>query len=128
MNTFLTPGSTLEIKTTHAGFDGSITIGPLDNFLRAYLDDNCQTDADGAFKHKHRRLMDIFSFSVKGWDLKDVNGEAIPFESTEVDIPFVGKRQKVTDAAMNRIKFNTIIEFGVRAITENYLSFDEKKT
>jgi hypothetical protein len=128
METFLTKTATKTIPITHQGFEGTFTIGPIDNMLRAHVDDSFETDAAGAFKRKHSRLIMLFQYGVRGWaDIKDAAGQLIEFKCIEEDIPYLGKRTKVANEALNEIDFYTIIEVAIAIIRENYVSASEKK-
>lgn len=127
MKTFITPKATKTIKVTHKGHEGTMTIGPIDTYLRAYIDDTFETEKDGSFKRKHARLVEIFRFGVRGWDIKDFDGSAIEYKTEEADVEYIGKRNKVSDEAMVNVDFYTVIEVAIKVINENYLGAEEKK-
>lgn len=128
MKTFITSKATKTLPVTHKGHEGSVTIGPIDTYLRAFIDDSFDTEENGSFKRKHARLIELFRFGVRGWELKDFDGTPIEFKTEEIDVEYIGKRDKVSEEALVNIDFYLVVEMAIRVINENYLGTEEKKS
>jgi len=74
------------------------------------------------------QVIDFVRFGLKGAKgLEDAEGKplGVPFE--EVDVPFVGKRQAVSDSLIRILRPDFLIELGLAIRADNILTEDERK-
>lgn len=115
-----------------AGDDKTIfTLGVLDAFTRAYIDDTHYTRDEIKNIQDTRitdKYIDFVRFGLKGWkNLKDSKGNAIEFTTEDKVFAGLGKRNVVSDSSLNRLDLKWIIELGYKIISLNMVTEQEVK-
>lgn len=121
MNIFIDTSATREYVLS-ADSERSIiwTLGAIDSRLILHIIARNQTsegtEADRFFSH----LVDFVRFGLKG-----ATGIDVPLEN--VDVPYIGKRQAVSEDFLKRLRPEVLIELGREIRLDNILTDEERK-
>jgi hypothetical protein len=111
-------------------------LGVLDGPLRGYIDDTHIAQSgtgDGRLMTPENitdKYIDFVRYGLRGWngDLKDPSGNIITYAASEVDLPRVGKRRKVSEDIIKRFSLRQLVELGREINVGNIVTPEAQKS